>query len=226
MFDLQVRPVLKPFAIAIFFGILPSILVGVFAVFSKHISNSIYLGSLNALGMLIALIILLKTFKMMHLLKDWFKLNWKYSLIGLAIGLLSCIIRWKIITKTISISLNGDIMLINTLMHNNFYISVFILIMPPVLFYPVFEEVCFRGMVQSAFSSIYKNYWISIILTSGLFALLHLTSALDWLDIVYIFILAIILSIIKNRSLSLWPPIILHSAYNSLELILKLKALH
>lgn len=222
MLNLRMRPTFKPIAISLLFVIIPSIYIFLTDLVYHQVYSSLYFGIINSIGMLFAIGIALRIFKMSHFLKNWFRFNWKHSLSAMSIGIIWGVIRWNVFQSYTSSHAGGDINLLNTFVRTKLYIDIFILIVSPTFFYPLLEEICFRGMIQTYFFRIYKNTFISICLTSLLFAFMHLTSALNWIIFIYIFVIGVVLSLIKNYSSSLWPPILFHSAYNFVELLIKI----
>ena len=87
------------------------------------------------------------------------------------------------------------------------YILAFIML---VLVAPIAEELIFRGYVFGKLQK-YTPLWISILITSLLFALVHFA----WNVGVDVFALSIVLCILRVVSGSLWPSIMLHMLKNS-----------
>lgn len=91
-----------------------------------------------------------------------------------------------------------------------------------IFFGAFFEELMFRGYIFVFFNIIfYKfgidyNVAISIVLLSVVFSLFHITQGREGL--VFSFILSIFLAILTYRSYSVWPAVLIHSLYNSIEI--------
>lgn len=225
MLNLKIRPNFKPIAIVIIFGLISSLFILLINLIYCYFYSSIYFGMFNSVGMFIAIIIAIISFKMTHFLKNWFKFKFNYSIFGLLTGAFLGFLRWDVLQYRLSGPTGSAIRLLNLLMLEKKYFNTIIFITPVILLYPLFEEICFRGMVQTYYIRIYKDAKKSILCTSILFASMHLTSALNWGTFTYIFFLGLILSLIKESSKTLWPSIMFHSAYNSIELLVKLKIL-
>lgn len=80
-----------------------------------------------------------------------------------------------------------------------------------VLIVPVFEELLFRGFVQSSITAWTGHAWLSIAATSLLFAILH-----PWQHQVGLFFLSCGFGYAYERSGSLFRPIIMHMLFNGL----------
>ncbi len=76
---------------------------------------------------------------------------------------------------------------------------------------PLAEEVFFRGFLQAGLENRF-GAWVAIILTAGLFALVHVLPGV----LPPIFVLGLIFSILRFETDSLWPSIVLHAAFNAL----------
>lgn len=76
---------------------------------------------------------------------------------------------------------------------------------------PVFEELFFRGHLQTALVGLLPNRWVGIALASFLFASLHP----GW-TMPAIFVLSMCLGALYERTNSLWMPIGLHIAFNGI----------
>lgn len=78
-----------------------------------------------------------------------------------------------------------------------------------VIIAPVAEEVLFRGYLMGKLRK-YMPLWISILITSLLFALVHF----QWNVAIDVFVLSIVLCLLRVVSKSLWPSILLHMMKN------------
>jgi len=95
-------------------------------------------------------------------------------------------------------------------------ISVRILIIvTAVVVVPVFEEMLFRGLFQTMFRSFTRRTWLSILMSSGLFATVHLNIE-HWPAL---FVLAICMGYSYEKSGSLFRPIFIHSFFNAISII-------
>ena len=78
---------------------------------------------------------------------------------------------------------------------------------------PVFEEMLFRGMLQSMIQGFIGKPWISVILASVLFVILHPQT--HWLAL---FALSVTMGYAYEKSGSLFRPIFIHVAFNAINL--------
>jgi uncharacterized protein len=81
-----------------------------------------------------------------------------------------------------------------------------------VVFAPVFEESFFRGFVFAGLRRSVLGPTGTIILTSLVFAALHLQY--DFYGVATVFVLGLFLGIVRERSGSLWSTILLHATWN------------
>jgi membrane protease YdiL (CAAX protease family) len=88
-----------------------------------------------------------------------------------------------------------------------------------VVFGPVFEEVLFRGFLFEGFRHSRIGIPGTIILTSLVWAGFHLQYGL--FEIASIFVLGVIFGVVRYKTGSLWPPMIMH-AFNNLMAVLLL----
>jgi membrane protease YdiL (CAAX protease family) len=86
-----------------------------------------------------------------------------------------------------------------------FGMLVFILCVMPA----IWEEIAFRGLIQTGLSKQFTK-WEVILITSATFAIIH-NSFFSW---PYLFLLGVVLGILRIKSESLWPPIIVHFTHN------------
>ena len=93
---------------------------------------------------------------------------------------------------------------------------------------PIEEEILFRGILQSALRRWIGRPWPAILLSSGLFALLHLTvqSTPPYVtgcqNVVPLFALSVMMGYSYERTGRLWSSILIHVLFNGVNLILVL----
>ena len=80
---------------------------------------------------------------------------------------------------------------------------------------PAFEEMLFRGLFQTMIRSFLAGPWLSIVISSGLFAMVHYEPA-HWPAL---FALAMCLGYAYEKSGSLLRPIFIHSLFNAITII-------
>lgn len=81
---------------------------------------------------------------------------------------------------------------------------------------PLVEEIIFRGFLFKAFFDV-GGASVAIPSTAALFTLLHIPQLWgSWAGIGLIFVVGYILSLVRQKSNSLIPPFIIHTAYNSM----------
>ena len=78
----------------------------------------------------------------------------------------------------------------------------------------VFEEMMFRGFLQSMVAGFFGNRWIAIIMTSVFFTVMHLSKT-HWLAL---FALSICLGYAYEKNGSLWRPIFIHAIFNGISI--------
>ncbi|MGH7176242.1 MAG: lysostaphin resistance A-like protein [Tepidisphaeraceae bacterium] len=81
-----------------------------------------------------------------------------------------------------------------------------------VIFAPLFEELLFRGHLQTSVRIALGTPWAAIAITSGLFALVHQS----WWMMPPLFVLSACLGVLYERTGSLWAPIFMHAIFNGL----------
>jgi len=94
--------------------------------------------------------------------------------------------------------------------------SLYVLVAFGVLFAPLAEEVMFRGFFFTVLDEL-GGPRVAVPCTALLFAFVHAPQLWgSWAGIVLIFVVGYILSVIRQRSNSLIPSLIVHTAYNSM----------
>lgn len=84
-------------------------------------------------------------------------------------------------------------------------------ILSATLLAPMFEELFFRGHLQTGLASLFRSRSIAIVVTSIVFASLH-----PWWTIPPIFVLSLCLGALYERTNNLWLVIALHVAFNAI----------
>ena len=90
-----------------------------------------------------------------------------------------------------------------------------LIIITAVAIVPAFEEMLFRGLFQTMLRSILLTPWLSIVIASGLFALVH-ANAGHWPAL---FALSLCMGYAYEKSGSLLRPIFIHSLFNATSII-------
>ncbi len=85
---------------------------------------------------------------------------------------------------------------------------------------PVVEECVFRLFLQSGLLRATRSHWLSILVTSAAFALVHRMSAepVPWHTIPVLFALGLAMGIAFERTGRIWVPIVMHIAFNALSI--------
>jgi membrane protease YdiL (CAAX protease family) len=80
---------------------------------------------------------------------------------------------------------------------------------------PLIEEIIFRGFIFTALEDIY-GATPAVPVTAVLFAGLHVTQLWgNWAAVVLIFVVGYVLTVLRKRSGSIIPSVIMHTAYNA-----------
>lgn len=87
---------------------------------------------------------------------------------------------------------------------------------------PLLEEVFYRGALQQSFAraidgalSPRRAAWASIVITSVVFAFMHVGSA-DWHALPGLFVLSVALGVARERTGALWAPFAMHAMFNAI----------
>ena len=86
-----------------------------------------------------------------------------------------------------------------------------IIVVTSVVIAPVFEEMLFRGLFQTMLRSFLRQPWLSILISSAFFAIIHQMG--HWPAL---FILSICLGYAYEKSGSLFRPIFIHALFNAI----------
>jgi len=83
-----------------------------------------------------------------------------------------------------------------------------------VLGAPVAEEIIYRGFFQRGIAELTGKRWAAILITSALFASVHL-GAVEWHALPVLFLLSIGFGVARERTGSVIAPIVMHAAFNA-----------
>jgi len=88
-----------------------------------------------------------------------------------------------------------------------------------VILAPVLEEIFFRGFIFVSFRRSKLKVAGTIVITSSIWTLLHI-GQYDIYDLFSVFIFGLVLGMLRQKTDSLWSPVIVHSVYNLIVMIL------
>ncbi len=92
-------------------------------------------------------------------------------------------------------------------------VAIFML---PVIIAPLMEEVVFRGLLQSMVRQYTRRPWVAILVTTAIFAAMHLRT---WTTIPSLVVFSIILGYNYERTGRLLPSIVAHAAFNAIGML-------
>lgn len=95
-----------------------------------------------------------------------------------------------------------------------------------ILVAPILEEAIFRGIVQSVMVEVAgeAKRWSIVIIAALVFAMIHANTATweNWQALPGLFVLGLVLGWLYERSGSLWPSIVVHMGFNTLNIAMAL----
>lgn len=95
-----------------------------------------------------------------------------------------------------------------------------------ILVAPILEEAVFRGIVQSVMVEVAgeAKRWGVVFIAAFVFAIIHANTATweNWQALPGLFVLGLVLGWLYERSGSLWPGIIVHMGFNTLNIVMAL----
>lgn len=101
-----------------------------------------------------------------------------------------------------------------------------LIVISAVLVAPIFEEAIFRGFVQSVMveTAGESRRWSIVLVASLVFAMIHVNVSTfeNWQALPGLFVLGLVLGWLYERSGSLWPGIVLHMGFNTLNIAMAL----
>jgi uncharacterized protein len=81
---------------------------------------------------------------------------------------------------------------------------------------PILEEIIFRGFLFTALMDLF-GWRVAVVTTSVLFAALHVSQLRgNWPAVIVIFLVGFVLTLVRYRTDSLIPSVIMHTAYNAM----------
>lgn len=97
------------------------------------------------------------------------------------------------------------------------------LIASAVIGAPIVEEFCYRALLQRGLMTLTRAVWPAVIFTSAVFTIMHAGSVPDgsfWAAAGLLFPLSVCLGLLFARTGSVITPILVHSAFNALNILL------
>jgi len=94
------------------------------------------------------------------------------------------------------------------------------IIIGAVIFTPIFEEVLFRGLLQSAIASILRVRWFAVLIASALFTAVHIGPGIEPHTLPAIGVLGLAMGIAYERTGKISVPIAMHAIYNAINVAL------
>lgn len=120
------------------------------------------------------------------------------------VSLLEAVATWGLPAKWVA-----DFAAKNAFLESIFSRSALPMMLAVTLAAPFGEEIFFRGLLFPALASRWRPLWAAL-LSGALFSLIHL----DPVGFVGLWEIGFLLAVLRHRSGSLWPPILLHAVNN------------
>ncbi len=167
---------------------------------------------LVASGSLLVLFLSIKKF--FPLPEDWFRFRLRDGWLLWGIGGYCAVIPIFIIVSLINQQLwqgqGGSNPLLQIVLESQDNLALFLFFSTAAIAAPLFEEFLFRGFLLPSLTR-YLPVWGSILISSFLFAAVHLSLS----EVLPLTVLGIVLGIVYSRSRNLLAPMLLHSLWNS-----------
>jgi len=90
-------------------------------------------------------------------------------------------------------------------------VVLMLIILNSVLLAPIFEELLFRGAMQSSLTWLFPSRWMAIVIASLVFASSHV-----WWSVPAIFVLSVVIGYVYERTGNLWAAIGIHVLFNGI----------
>ena len=78
---------------------------------------------------------------------------------------------------------------------------------------PIFEEIIYRGMLQTGLMHLTRSLWASILITSGIFTFVHIGSVSGY-ALPALFLLSVGFGLAMERTGRLWTSMVMHAVFN------------
>lgn len=105
-------------------------------------------------------------------------------------------------------------------------LTISILLISAVILAPLFEELLYRGVMQTAIGELIGGQktsvnvrWLAVVITSMLFIASHIAVG-SWHALPSLFVLSIVLGWLVERHGKLWPAIVVHMIFNATNIAL------
>jgi membrane protease YdiL (CAAX protease family) len=109
--------------------------------------------------------------------------------------------------------------LLKVLVDSDSLLGSAMIIISAVLVAPILEEAIFRGLIQSVMGEVLGDgrRWSIVLVASFVFTMIH-AGSVNWQALPGLFVLALVLGWLYERSGSLWPGIFVHIGFNALNI--------
>ena len=84
---------------------------------------------------------------------------------------------------------------------------------------PIAEELIYRGFIQNAIARAAGSQWVGILVTTGLFAAVHVGVA-EWYALIPLAALSIGMGLAYARTGVIWVPIVVHAIFNGMNVLM------
>ena len=197
--------------------------------YAPHLANTGLLTVISAaisLPILIPLVLLAAHYTFRHGIRSGLGLNTRHWLCDtvrgifglLAIYPVCMVLVWLSVSYLVPQHLQRTQSLL-TLAHDSAIGWKILTVVVAVLIGPVFEELFFRGILQSMFRGVLRSPWAAIILASLIFAPLHFGPGFTGAqNILPLFALSLALGYNYERCGRLWPSILMHMLFNAVNI--------
>lgn len=95
-----------------------------------------------------------------------------------------------------------------------------VLVAGAVIATPIYEEILFRGLAQSALVAVLPWRWVGVLTSTGLFTLVHVSGGIDGHSLPAIATIGLAMGIAYERTGKLAVPIAMHAAFNGANVLL------
>lgn len=211
------RPALKPYAHVMVCLLSQFSLIFAISLFKRNFFDSLYFDLAMACGMGAGVLVVARTTGMRSCS---FAPSPGYCLAALPMGFLAAILDLRLWAARPLTAPTSNYALLGHFAASHAWWKAGVLMLPVCMLVPLLEETVFRGFLLGGLRARYADLWRPVLISSAIFALLHLTTLSGFMSLLNIFLLALVLAWLTLRTSSLWPAILLHAAYNSTEVVM------